>query len=71
MVTRAPQAEQNTPVAQKYSLTVWPLSGGGCCSEEGAKTKSDKKIGERGGGGGGNPTTLTVSSLVSEFCQRS
>ena len=33
-----------------------------------------KKIGEGGGGGGGgggNPTTLPVSSLVSEFCQRS
>ena len=29
-----------------------------------------KKFGKRGGGGGGgegNPTTLTVSSLVSEF----
>ena len=35
-------------------------------AQEGAKTKSDKKI--RGkGGGGGNPTTLTVSSLLSEF----
>ena len=28
-LTRAPQAGQNTPVAQKYSLTIWPLSGGG------------------------------------------
>ena len=28
-LTRAPQAGQNTPVAQYYSLTVWPLSGGG------------------------------------------
>ena len=35
------------------------------------ETKSDKKNfgegGVEGGGGGGNPTTLTVSSLVSEF----
>ena len=38
-----------------------------CSSVEGAKTKSDKKIWVRGGGGGGNPTTVTVSSLVSEF----
>ena len=38
----------------------------------GPKLNLIKKIGERGGGGGGgggegNPTTLTVSSLVSEF----
>ena len=44
------------------------FSGGGWCSEEEAKTKSDKKFRERGEG---NPTTLTVSSLVSEFWQRS
>ena len=31
-----------------------------------------KKFGGGGGGGGGdNSTTLTVSSLVNEFCQRS
>ena len=42
-------------------------------SEEEAKTKSEKKNwgkgwgGGGGGGGGGNPTTLAVSSLVSEF----
>ena len=29
LVTRAPQAGQNKPIAQQYSLTVWPLSGGG------------------------------------------
>ena len=34
-------------------------------TEERAKTKCDKK--NWGKGGGGNPTTLTVSSLVSEF----
>ena len=32
----------------------------------GLKVNLIKKIGEKGGGGG-NPTTLTVSSLVSEF----
>ena len=46
---------------------VW----GRLCSEEGGKTKSEKKkkkhLWKGGGGGGGNPTTLTVSSLVSEF----
>ena len=37
--------------------------------KRGSKLNLIKKIGERGerGGGGGNPTTLTVSSLVSEF----
>ena len=53
-LTRAPQAGQNAPVAQSYSLTVWPLSGGGWCSEDGTKTKSDKKkLGKEGVGGGG------------------
>ena len=37
--------------------------------KRGPKLNMIKKFGERGGGGGGggNPTTLTVSSLVSEF----
>ena len=36
--------------------------------KRGSKLNLIKKIGERGErGGGGNPTTLTVSSLVSEF----
>ena len=43
---------QNTPVAQSYSLTVWPLSG----------EADNKNLGKEGGGGEGSPTTLTVSS---------
>ena len=37
--------------------------------KRGPKLNLIKKLGKggRGGGGGGNPTTLTVSSLVSEF----
>ena len=38
--------------------------------KRGPKLNLIKKIGERrgeGGRGGGNPTTLTVSSLISEF----
>ena len=35
--------------------------------ENGTKTKSDKKIWGKRGWGEGNPSSLTVSSLVSEF----
>ena len=35
--------------------------------KRGPKLNLIKKIGERRRGGGGYPTTLTVSSLVSEF----
>ena len=35
--------------------------------KRGPKLNLIKYLGKGGGGGGGNPTTLTVSSLVSDF----
>ena len=35
--------------------------------KRGPKLNRIKNLGKGGVGGGGNPTTLTVSSLVSEF----
>ena len=75
-VSKTKKKNKSTTSGAKYarSSVIFPhrmafVMGEADAVKRGPKLNMIKKFGERGGGGGGggNPTTLTVSSLVSEF----